>query len=300
MIDQSMHINWYPGHMKKTKELLESSLSLVDMVVEVVDARIPFASKNPDIDRIAGNKQRVIILNKEDLADPRMTQKWISYYESKGYIAISLCANSGMGLDKLMSVINKAYEPKKKQLEAKGMIARPPRVMIVGIPNSGKSSLLNKLTGKKSAQTGDRPGVTKGKQWVRLKGNLEMLDTPGILWPKFEDEHVAMMLAYTGAIKDDVLSLEEVGFQLLNYIKEYNYSLINKRYNLEFTDQDETIEIMNSIAYERKFLLRKNEIDYLRTARTILQEFRSGMIGRITLEAPEDADNRGESVSKEQ
>lgn len=298
MIEQSMHINWYPGHMKKTKELLESSLSLVDMVVEVVDARIPFASKNPDIDVIAGSKQRVIILNKEDLADPRMTQKWISYYEGKGYIAISLCANSGIGLDKLMSVINKAYEPKKKQLEAKGMIARPPRIMIVGVPNSGKSSLLNKLTGKKSANTGDRPGVTKGKQWVRLKGNLEMLDTPGILWPKFEDEHVAMMLAYTGAIKDDVLSLEEIGYQLLNYVKEYDYSQINKRYNIEFTDKDDTLEIMNEIAYERKFFLRKKEIDYLRTARTILQEYRAGMLGRITLEAPGEAEARAEKLAE--
>ncbi len=286
-MEEKMHINWYPGHMKKTKELLQNNLSLVDIVVEVVDSRIPLASKNPDIDKIANNKPRIIVLNKEDLADPRETGKWISYYQKKGFIAISLNANNGSGLDRLISAIDKAYEPQKEKFAAKGMLNRPPRIMIVGIPNSGKSSLINKLTGKKSTQTGDRPGVTKGKQWVRVKGNLEMLDTPGILWPKFEDERVAMLLAYTGAIKDDVLNIEEVGYQLLNYIIKYDASLIEKRYSIEIKEDDETINVMDNIALERKFILRGKEIDYLRTGQTILNEFRAGAIGRITLETPE-------------
>lgn len=287
-MEERMHINWYPGHMKKTKELLQTNLSLVDIVVEVVDSRIPLASKNPDIDRIANNKPRIIVLNKEDLADPRETGKWISYYQKQGFIAISLNANNGNGIDRLISAIDKAYEPQKEKFLAKGMLNRPPRIMIVGIPNSGKSSLINKLTGRKSAQTGDRPGVTKGKQWVRVKGNLEMLDTPGILWPKFEDDRVAMLLAFTGAIKDDVLNIEEMGYQLLDYIIKYDSKLIEKRYSIEITDEDETINVMDKIALERKFILRGKEIDYLRTGQTILNEFRAGAIGKITLETPED------------
>lgn len=287
-MEERMHINWYPGHMKKTKELLQTNLSLVDIVVEVVDSRIPLASKNPDIDKIANNKPRIIVLNKEDLADPRETGKWISYYQKQGFIAISLNANNGNGLDRLISAIDKAYEPQKEKFVAKGMLNRPPRIMIVGVPNSGKSSLINKLTGRKSAQTGDRPGVTKGKQWVRVKGNLEMLDTPGILWPKFEDERVAMLLAFTGAIKDDVLNIEEMGYQLLDYIIKYDSKLIEKRYSIEITDEDETINVMDKIALERKFIQRGKEIDYLRTGQTILNEFRAGAIGKITLETPED------------
>ena len=286
-MEERMHINWYPGHMKKTKELLQNNLSIDDIVVEVVDSRIPLASKNPDIDKIANNKPRIIVLNKEDLADPRETGKWISYYQKKGFIAISLNANNGNGIDRLISAIDKAYEPQKEKFIAKGMLNRPPRIMIVGIPNSGKSSLINKLTGRKSAQTGDRPGVTKGKQWVRVKGNLEMLDTPGILWPKFEDDRVAMLLAFTGAIKDDVLNVEEIGYQLLDYIIKYDSSLVEKRYSIEIQEEDETINVMDRIALERKFILKGKEIDYLRTGQTILNEFRAGAIGRITLETPE-------------
>lgn len=286
-MEERMHINWYPGHMKKTKELLQNNLSIVDIVVEVVDSRIPLASKNPDIDKIANNKPRIIVLNKEDLADPRETGKWISYYQKKGFIAISLNANNGNGIDRLISAIDKAYEPQKEKFISKGMLNRPPRIMIVGIPNSGKSSLINKLTGRKSAQTGDRPGVTKGKQWVRVKGNLEMLDTPGILWPKFEDDRVAMLLAFTGAIKDDVLNVEEIGYQLLDYIIKYDSSLVEKRYSIEIQEEDETINVMDRIALERKFILKGKEIDYLRTGQTILNEFRAGAIGRITLETPE-------------
>lgn len=287
-MEQQMHINWYPGHMKKTKELLKSSMSLVDVVVEVVDSRIPKASKNPDIDEIAGNKARIIILNKEDLADPRVTEKWIKYYSDLGYIAIAMNATSGHGIDKLHGAINKAFIPTKEKLEKKNMNVRAPRILIAGIPNSGKSSLINKLSGKKSTQTGDRPGVTKGKQWVRLRGNLEMLDTPGILWPKFEDERVSMLLAFTGAIKDDILNVEEIGFQLLKLMQENYFESLQNRYNLDLSAESETIEIMDSIAIKRGFFQKGKEIDYLRTAKAILNEFRGGQLGRISLETPED------------
>lgn len=287
-MSESMHINWYPGHMKKTKELLQSNMKLVDVVVEVVDSRIPFSSKNPDIDTLARGKSRVIILNKEDLADSAITNKWMNYYQNLGYTAISMNVISGGGLDKLNAAIGRAYEPTKEKLENKGMIARPPRIMIVGVPNSGKSSLLNKLSGKKSAQTGDRPGVTKGKQWVRLKGNLEMLDTPGMLWPKFEDDRVSMMLAFTGAIKDDILNIEEIGFELIKYLQEHYFESLSERYNLQNEQGAETIDLMNEIAHNRKFLLKGNEIDYLRTAKAVLNDFRAGLLGRISLETPEN------------
>ena len=294
-MEERMHINWYPGHMKKTKELLQSSLALVDIVVEVVDSRIPLASKNPDIDTIAANKPRIIVLNKEDLADQAVTGKWIDYYQKKGFIAIAMNANSGNGLDRLITAIDRAYSAQKEKFLSKGMINRAPRIIIVGIPNSGKSSLINKLTGRKSAQTGDRPGVTKGKQWVRVKGNLEMLDTPGILWPKFEDDRVAMLLAFTGAIKDDVLNVEEIGFQLLDRIRKIDPAIIEKRYSVEINPDEETIEVMNRIASERKFILRGKEIDYHRTGQTILNEFRAGLMGRITLESPQEQNKKTDS-----
>lgn len=299
-VQERMHINWYPGHMKKTKELLQTNLALVDIVVEVVDSRIPLASKNPDIDKIAANKPRIIVLNKEDLADPRETGKWIDYYQKKGFIAVSLNANNGYGLDRLITAIDKAYGPQKEKFLSKGMINRAPRIMIVGVPNSGKSSLINKLTGKKSTQTGDRPGVTKGKQWVRVKGNLEMLDTPGILWPRFEDEHVAMLLAFTGAIKDDVLNVEEIGYQLLHYIKGYDHTLIAKRYAIEVDPEEETIQIMDRLAQARNFILRGREVDYHRTGQTILNEYRAGLIGKITLESPSDYASKEAPVKKEE
>lgn len=285
-MSEPLNINWYPGHMKKTKELLKENMKLVDVVVEVVDSRIAFSSKNPDIDALAGTKARVIILNKEDLADPAVTNKWVNHYQNMGYTAIAMNSTAAGNLDKLNAAINRAFAPTKEKLEKKGMIARAPRIMIVGVPNSGKSSLINKLSGKKSAQTGDRPGVTRGKQWVRLRGNLEMLDTPGILWPKFEDDRVSLMLAFTGAIKDDILNVEEIGFELIKYLQNNYFETLSKRYNLQSSQDAETIEIMDEIAHNRKFFLRGKEIDYLRTAKAVLNDFRGGLLGRISLEAP--------------
>lgn len=283
---ESMHINWYPGHMKKTKELLKENMKLVDVVVEVVDSRIPYASKNPDIDALAVGKARVIVLNKEDLADPEITSRWLKHYQRLGYTVIAMNAATGVGVEKLNQAIAHAFAPVKERLEKRGMIARSPRIMIVGVPNSGKSSLINKLSGKKSAQTGDRPGVTKGKQWVRLKGNLEMLDTPGILWPRFEDERVSLLLAFTGAIKDDILNLEEIGFELTKFLQQHYYTAFAERYSLTHPQEADTILLMEEVAHNRKFLLRAKEIDYLRTAKALLNDFRGGLLGRITLESP--------------
>lgn len=288
-MEQKLHINWYPGHMKKTKELLQSNLKLVDTIIEVVDARVPKSSKNPDIDRLAAGKSRVLVLNKEDLADATTTAKWKKYYEQKGYIVVMFNATGNAGADKITSAINQAFLPTKEKLEKKGMIARAPRVMIVGIPNSGKSTLINKLSGKKSTQTGDRPGVTKGKQWVRMRGNLEMLDTPGILWPKFEDDQVSLMLAFTGAIKDDILNIEEIGFEFIRFMRKNYFENLKERYDLKNAQDAETIELMNEIASNRGFLSKGKDIDYLRTAKTVLGEFRSGQLGKITLEQPDEA-----------
>lgn len=285
-MDQAMHINWYPGHMKKTKELIQKNISLVDVIIEVLDSRIPLSSRNPDIDKLAGNKSRIIILNKEDLADPQITAQWIRYYEQRGYIVMGFNSISSTGLDKVLSSIDRAFLDTKYKLEKKGILARAPRIMIVGVPNSGKSSLINKLSGKKSAQTGDKPGVTKGKQWVRIRGNLEMLDTPGILWPKFEDEKVSLMLAFTGTIKEDVLNIEEVGFEFIRFMKKNYFQNLKDRYSLVSESDSETINIMNEIAINRKFLIRGNEIDYFRTAKAVLNEFRNGQLGKISLETP--------------
>lgn len=286
--DGRVHINWYPGHMKKTKELLATNITLVDVLVEVVDSRIPFSSKNPDIDSIAKNKPRILILNKDDLAEPRITEKWIKHYEAEGYIVINVSLLDSKAGSKIHSIIAKAFEPKSKQLEEKGMKQRAIRVMIVGVPNSGKSTVINRLSGKKSTPTGDRPGVTKGKQWVRLKGDLEMLDTPGILWPKFEDDHVAKMLAFTGTIKDTVLEMEDIAYELIETIKIRHLDAINRRYEMDFSGEEATIEMMDQIAKKRGFVTCGKEIDYERLSKTLLLEFRSGAIGRISLEDPEE------------
>lgn len=285
---EEMHINWYPGHMKKTRELIEKNMSIVDVVVEVVDSRIPTSSKNPDIEKIAGNKPIVILLNKEDLSDDRETKKWIDYYQKQHHSVISYNGTTGDGTKELLQEIKESFAPKLERLQNRGLKDRAIRIMIAGVPNSGKSTLINRLSKRKSTQTGDRAGVTKGKQWVKLKGNLEMLDTPGILWPKFEDQRVALMLAFTGAIRDEVLDLEEIAFALLNELRGRYGKFLEERYGITIDGTMETLEIMGQIAKKRGFVLRGQEIDYLRTAQAILNDFREGKLGRITLETPQE------------
>ena len=285
---EEMHINWYPGHMKKTRELIENNMSIVDVVVEVVDSRIPKSSKNPDIEKIAGSKPIVILLNKEDLSDDRETKKWIDYYKKQNHSVISYNGTTGDGTKELLQEIKESFAPKLERLQNRGLKDRAIRIMIAGVPNSGKSTLINRLSKRKSTQTGDRAGVTKGKQWVKLKENLEMLDTPGILWPKFEDQRVALMLAFTGAIRDEVLDLEEIAFALLNELRGRYGNCLEERYGITIDDTLETLEIMDKIAQKRGFVLRGQEIDYLRTAQAILNDFREGKLGRITLETPQE------------
>ena len=285
--DYNLHINWYPGHMKKTKEMVQNNLKLVDVVIELLDARIPLSSKNPEIDKLAQNKPRVVVLNKSDLSDKAKLNKWISYYQSKGIKAIPVDTLKGNGVNKIVEECKNATKEKMDALKEKGRKERAIRVMIVGVPNVGKSSLINKLTGRKSTQTGDRPGVTKGKQWVRLKGNLELLDTPGILWPKFEDQKIALNLAFTRAIKDEILDIDTLGLKFIEKMSEIEPDKLKARYKLDSLGE-EPLETMEMIGRKRGFILGRNELDYTRIAKTVLNEFREGKLGQITLEVPED------------
>ncbi|MBQ1793911.1 MAG: ribosome biogenesis GTPase YlqF [Peptostreptococcaceae bacterium] len=285
--DDSLHINWYPGHMKKTKDLVRNNLKLVDVVVELLDARIPYSSRNPDIDKFVGTKPRVVVLNKSDMADPNKLNQWVDYYKKRGIKAIPVDTLKGKGVNNIIQECKNETKEMMENLVRKGRIERPIRIMIVGVPNVGKSSLINKLTGRKSTQTGDKPGVTKGKQWVRLKGNLELLDTPGILWPKFEDEEVALKLAFSRAIKDEVLDVDTLGLRLIEKLMEIEPEKLKTRYKLD--ELGETpLETMEMIGRKRGFLFSKNELDYTRIATTVLNEFREGKIGRISLETPKD------------
>ena len=285
--DDNLNINWYPGHMKKTKDLMKANLKLVDVVVELLDSRIPYSSKNPDIDTLMAGKPRVVLLNKSDISDRAKLNKWINYYKEQGIKAIPIDAMKGTGVNRIVDECKNAVKDKMDSLKEKGRKERAIRIMIVGVPNVGKSSLINKLTGRRSTQTGDRPGVTKGKQWVKLRGNLELLDTPGILWPKFEDQDVALNLAFTRAIKDEILDVETLALRLIEKLMVIEPEKLAARYKLDELGKS-GIETMDMIAQKRGFITGRKEIDYTRTATTVLNEFRTGKLGNITLEVPED------------
>lgn len=272
------NINWYPGHMKKTRELIQNSIKMVDVVIEVIDARIPVSSRNPIINQLVEGKPRVIILNKKDLSDPNQNKKWIEKFTDEGNNAIELNSMSGEGINKLYSLLEKLHgEVIKTKLN------RPLRMMIVGVPNAGKSSLINRMTGRKSTQTGDRPGVTKGKQWLTISGGMQLLDTPGILWPKFEDPKAGLNLAYCGSIKEEILDVSDLALSFIETMQERYPELLTKRYKLEKLGET-SLETMEEIAGKRGFILPGKRIDYERCARTVMDEFRSGKIGKITLE----------------
>lgn len=272
------NINWYPGHMKKTRELIQNSIKMVDVVIEVIDARIPVSSRNPIINQLVEGKPRVIILNKKDLSDPNQNKKWIEKFTDEGNNAIELNSMSGEGINKLYSLLEKLHgEVIKTKLN------RPLRMMIVGVPNAGKSSLINRMTRRKSTQTGDRPGVTKGKQWLTISGGMQLLDTPGILWPKFEDPKVGLNLAYCGSIKEEILDVSDLALSFIETMQERYPELLTKRYKLEKLGET-PLETMEEIAEKRGFILPGKRIDYERCARTVMDEFRSGKIGKITLE----------------
>ena len=285
-----MSINWYPGHMKKTKDLINENLKLVDVVVELLDARIPISSRNPEIDSLVSGKTRIVVLNKFDLADESGLDEWTTYYENRNMRVILANSKTGDGVHKLLHEIRLVSRPLIEKLVARGRKERPIRVMIVGIPNVGKSSLINKLVGKKSAKTGNKPGVTRGKQWVRLGKDIELFDTPGILWPKFENETIGMHLAFVGSIRDEILNTEDIAYNLLEYLVDKHESALTRRYEVDTTDLS-TIEVMDKIALKRGSIQRGNEIDYFKISSIILDDFRSGKIGKVCLELPEDIDN---------
>lgn len=285
--DDNLNINWYPGHMKKTRELVQNNLKLVDIVIELLDARIPFSSKNPEIDKIVGDKPRIVLLNKSDMCERRDLDEWIRYYEKQGIKAILINAMNGQGINKVISECGVQTKDMMEKFNEKGRKARGIRLMIVGVPNVGKSSLINKLSGRRSTQTGDRPGVTKGKQWVKIRGNMELLDTPGILWPKFEDQEVALNLAFTRAIKDEILDVETLGLRLIEKLQSIAPEKLCERYKL-VSVAETPLETMEAIGRKRGFIMGNKELDYTRIATTVLNEFRDGKIGKIVLEKPFD------------
>ncbi len=278
MID---NINWYPGHMKKTRELIQENLKAVDCVVEIIDSRIPVSSRNPIINELIAGKRRIIVLGKADLADEVATSEWKEYFSHEKGVAkvLDLNLQTGEGINRLVKVL----EAEQDRRNAERSIRRPLRLMIVGVPNVGKSSLINRLTGKRSALTGDRPGVTRGKQWLTLASGMQLLDTPGILWPKFEDPNVGLNLAFCGSIKDEILGVQDLGFELIRVLGESYPELLKERYRLDEVSED-PLENMDNIALKRGFIMAGKRIDYERTGRTVLDEFRGGKIGRITLE----------------
>ncbi|HQB64188.1 MAG TPA: ribosome biogenesis GTPase YlqF [Sedimentibacter sp.] len=282
-----MNINWYPGHMKKTKELLQENIKLVNLIIEVVDARIPYSSKNPDFDKLFRDKKRLIVLNKYDLSDPVMNKEWEDYYKSRGWSVVLYNSTNNKELDRLNSAIAEATREIIERYKKKGFVKKTIKAMIVGIPNVGKSTLINSLAKKKSTRTGNMPGVTKGKQWIHLAGNIDLLDTPGILWPKFDDEEYALNLAFTGAIRDEVMVLEEIALKFVEKMQQMGKeNSILERYGVEAGEKP--LDILDNIAYKKGFLINKTQIDYLRASNLLFNDFRAGKLGRITLERPKE------------
>lgn len=282
----TQRLHWYPGHMAKTRRLISDNLKLIDVVVEITDARIPFSGRNPNFNDIIKHKPRLIVMNKADLADEKITQRWISYYQSKGIRVIPISCATGMGINRLFSVAKSIIEEKAEREKERG-ISKTLKLMMIGIPNVGKSSLINRLSGRAGTVTGDRPGVTKGKQWIRIKGSAELLDTPGVLPQKFDDEETAVKLAWTGAIKDEITNTELLSYSLLEYLRSNYPEELCQRYKLGDISALEGWEILELIGKKRGFVISGGETDMERAAKIVINELRSAKIGRITLEKPE-------------
>lgn len=286
---EKMNIQWFPGHMTKAQRMIEENLSMVDAVCEILDARIPYSSRNPDIDRLAGDKPRLVILNRVDLADPQMTARWRKYFESRGLAILETDAKSGKGVGSFAPAVRRLLKDKLAAYEAKGQVGRPLRVMILGIPNVGKSTFINRVAGRKAAIAGDKPGVTRGKQWINIDQGLDLLDTPGILWPKFDSQEVGEMLAITNAIKADVLDKETLGANFMLRLRELYPKAIEERYKFVPDPNMNGFELLEQAAKKRGFLVSRGEYDIERMANTLLGEYHDGKLGRLTLEAPPDA-----------
>ena len=282
-----MNIQWYPGHMTKAKRQMQEDIKLIDLVIELVDARIPQSSRNPDIDELGRNKFRLILMNKADLADKRRTDEWSSFFKNKGYFVVSLDARSKVGMKTITDQIMESCREKIERDRKRGIKNRPVRAMVVGIPNVGKSTFINSYAGKACAKTGNKPGVTKGKQWIRLSKDVELLDTPGILWPKFEDQMVGLRLALIGSIKDEILNTDELAVELIRFLRASYPGILAERYEIE--EEGAESELLMRIAEKRKCIGKGGELDYSKAAALLIEEFRSGKLGRITLERPEMA-----------
>ena len=279
-----MNVQWYPGHMTKAKRQMQEDIKLIDLIIELVDARVPLSSRNPDIDELGKNKSRLILLNKADLADERQNEAWKAYFQKKGFFVVKVDSRNGSGMKMIQNVIQEACKEKIERDRRRGIKNRPIRAMVVGIPNVGKSTFINTFAGRACAKTGNKPGVTKGKQWIRLNKGVELLDTPGILWPKFEDQQVGMRVACVGSIKDDILNMEELSLWLIDYLREHYAGILSARYEVE--EDGTAVEVLERIARARGCLKKQEELDYAKAALVLFDDFRSGKIGRITLEWP--------------
>lgn len=283
-----MNIQWYPGHMTKTRRQMAEDIRSVDLVAEVVDARIPISSRNPDIDAMVGDKPRMVIFNRADQADPAQTAAWKSWFRAKGCAVLETDAKTGKGVGQFSAEVRSALKEKIAQWKAKGQVGRPVRAMVVGVPNVGKSTFINKVARRKSAKAGDRPGVTRGKQWVSVDGGLDLLDTPGILWPKFDDETTGLHLAFTGAVRDEVVDSEELAAALLELLRDRYPESLEARYKVTVSPEQPGWELLEQCARKRGMLISGGQADTERMARVLLDEFRGGKLGRFTLETPED------------
>ena len=277
---------WYPGHMTKARRMMQENIKLIDLVIELVDARIPISSRNPDIDELGKGKSRIILLNKSDLADPVWNKKWVEYFAAKGMGVLEINSRTGMGIKSIQGLVQEVCKEKIERDRKRGIVNRPVRAMVVGIPNVGKSTFINSFAGKACAKTGNKPGVTKGKQWIRLNKNIELLDTPGILWPKFDNQEVGKKLAMIGSMNDEVINLDELALDTVKFIIQEYPGNINERYGVD--ESAESLLVMEEIAAKRGCLKRGGMVDYEKVAGIILDDYRSGRIGRITLEKPEE------------
>ena len=294
-----MDYQWYPGHMTKARRMMQENIGLVDLVIELADARIPLSSRNPDIDSLCGSKARILLMTKADMADPAKTAKFQKYFEDKGFMVIAMDARTRKANEKIKAYVEKACAAKRERDRRRGIVGRPLRAMVVGIPNVGKSTFINSFAGKASAKTGNKPGVTRGKQWIRLNKNLELLDTPGILWPKFEDRQVGVNLALTGAIRQELLEEQELSMELLDYLQKEYPALLKARYAPADMEQEwefpmENAQLLKEIAAARNLLKAGGEPDYQRASKMVLDDFRNGKTGRITLEMPPEGGEDGE------
>ena len=279
-----MQVQWYPGHMTKAKRMMQENIKLIDLVIELVDARAPLSSKNPDIDELGKNKFRLILLNKADLASEKGNAMWTKYFEEKGYFVVKINSRSGAGMKQISATIMEACKEKIERDRKRGILNRPIRAMVVGIPNVGKSTFINSFAGRAAAKTGNKPGVTKGAQWIRLNKQVELLDTPGILWPKFEDQAVGLKLAMLGSVNDEILNIDELCVELIKLLDEHFPEVISERYQIE--KQEDPAKVLEEIARVRACLLKGNELDISKAANILIDDFRSGRLGKLTIEFP--------------